>query len=56
MRRSPLSTIAAQILAGGLDAALVVCDSVLVGIVTSTHVLTQLAEHSHAETEDHLEP
>jgi CBS domain-containing protein len=45
------STMAAAILAGGLDAALVVHGAALVGIVTSTDVLAQLAEQETSGTE-----
>ena len=44
-----LATSAAAILAGGLDAALVVSQGVLVGIVTTTDVLTQLAGQDQIE-------
>jgi CBS domain-containing protein len=46
-----LATTAAAILAGGSDAVLVVKDAALVGIVTSTDVLAQLAEQDTVETE-----
>lgn len=44
-----LATTAAAILAGGLDAALVVSQGVLAGIVTTTDVLTRLAEQDLTE-------
>ena len=45
---APLGRVAAQIMAGGLDAALVIRDSVLIGIVTCVDVLEQVAQNENS--------